>query len=132
MDVEGRMTDPGERTSGRERQILDVLHRMGEASVGDVESALPDAPSYSTVRTLLRVMEKKGLVVHVERGRAYVYRPATPTREARRSALKHLVATFFKGSIEDAAMALVDESRADAATRRRLGRRIARARREGR
>ena len=120
--------------SRRERQILDVLHQLGRADAGQVRSALDDPPSYSTVRTLLSVMEVKGLVTHTERGRTYVYAPVTPAHVARRSALRHLVATFFGGSVEDAAVALLglDASRADDATRRRLARRIARARREGR
>ena len=121
-----------QRLSRRERQILDALHRMGRASASDVQAALPDAPGYSTVRTLLRVMENKGLVTHAERGRAYVYAPAIPAHVARRSALRHLVATFFGGSVEEAAVALVDEARVDDATRRRLSRRIAQARGEGR
>ncbi len=121
-----------QHTSRRERQILDALHRLEQGTVSDVQAALADAPSYSTVRTLLRVMEEKGLVTHVERGRAYVYVPAIPAREARRSAFRHLVATFFKGSVEEAAVALLDDARVDAATRRRLSRRIVQAQREGR
>src|SRR5262245_5457968 len=123
---------PIQRTSRRERQILDALHRLGHGTVGDVQEALDDAPSYSTVRTLLRVMEEKALVTHVERVRAYRYRPATSSRVPRRSALRHLVATFFKGNVEEAAVALLDATRADPATLRRLSRRIAQARREGR
>lgn len=124
--------DAMQRTTRRERQILDALHRLGQGSVSDVLGALVDAPSYSTVRTLLRVMEEKGLVTHVERGRAYVYSPATSLRAARRSALRHLLATFFKGNVEEAAIALLEEVRPDPETLRRLSRRIARARREGR
>jgi len=124
--------DAMQRTTRRERQILDALHRLGQGSVSDVQEALEDAPSYSTVRTLLRVMEEKGLVTHVERGRAYVYSPATSLRAARRSALRHLLTTFFKGNVEEAAIALLEEARADPQTLRRLSRRIAQARREGR
>src|SRR5262245_5444084 len=121
-----------ERLSGRERQILDVLHRMNTASAAEVRAALEDAPGYSAVRTLLRVMEEKGLVTRGERGRAYVYSPATPVHVARRSALRHLVTTFFGGSVEDAAVALLDLGHASGAARRKLSRRIAQARREGR
>ncbi len=121
-----------QQVSRRERQILDLLHRLGQGTVSDVQSELTDAPSYSTVRTLLGVMERKGLVVHVERGKAYVYSPAASRRSARHSALRHLVTTFFNGSVEEAAIALLDETGVDAATRRRLKRRIEQARREGR
>src|SRR5262245_43928141 len=118
--------------SRRERQILDVLHRLGRASVLEVQKQLADPPSYSSVRTLLGVMESKGLVTHVVRGKAYVYAPASSPVAARRSALRHLIATFFRGSAEDAAIALLDEVDIDPATRRRLSRRIAQARQEGR
>jgi predicted transcriptional regulator len=121
-----------ERASRRERQILDILHRVGPGTVGEVLEQMADAPSYSTVRTLLRVMEEKGLVVHTERGKAYVYTPATSPKAARRLALRHLVTTFFQGSAEDAAIALLDEAGIDAATRKRLSQRIAQAWREGR
>jgi predicted transcriptional regulator len=120
------------RASRRERQILDILHRQGPSTVGDVLGHMDEAPTYSTVRTLLRIMEEKGLVVHTERGKAYVYAPAASAKAARRSALRHLVTTFFQGSAEDAAMALLDETGLDPATRKRLSQRIAQARREGR
>ncbi len=124
--------DAMQRLSRRERQILDILHRAGAATAGEVQSSLADPPSNSTVRTLLRIMERKRLVTHVERERAYVYSPAMSADVAGRSALRHLLKTFFRGSVEDAAVALLDEAGADSETRRRLGRRIARARREGR
>src|SRR5262245_18003993 len=101
--------DPA-RASRRERQILDILHRMGPGTVGEVQAQMEDAPSYSTVRTLLGVMEEKGLVAHRARGKAYVYAPATSAKAARRSALRHLVTTFFQGSAEDAAIALLDDA----------------------
>src|SRR5262245_32001866 len=128
------MTSEPQRLSRRERQILDVLHRVNTASAAEVRSALDDPPTYSTVRTLLRVMEEKGLVTRGERGRAYVYSPATPVHIARRWALRHLVSTFFGGSVEDAAVALLglESARASAGSRRRLMRRVAQARREGR
>jgi predicted transcriptional regulator len=118
--------------SRRERQILDVLHRLGRGSVLEVQQQLDDPPSYSSVRTLLGVMEAKGLVTHAVRGKAYVYAPASSPVAARRSALRHLIATFFRGSAEDAAIALLEEAGVDPAARRRLGRRIAQARKEGR
>ena len=125
--------DTTERLSRRERQILDVLHRIGRGSVGEVLGELSDPPSYSTVRTLLRIMEKKGLVTHAESRRSYVYTPAMPSHVARRSALRHVVSTFFEGSVEQAAAALLNlnDSRIDPETRRRLKRRISQARREG-
>ena len=82
----------------RERQIMDVLYRLGRATAGEILSALPGAPSYSTVRTQLRVLETKGHVRHEEHGLRYVYMPTVPRYSARKSALKHLVDTFFEGS----------------------------------
>jgi predicted transcriptional regulator len=82
----------------RERQIMDVLYRTGRATAAEIMEALPGSPSYSTVRTQLRVLEGKGHVVHEEQGLRYVYAPTVPRRSARRSALKHLVDTFFDGS----------------------------------
>src|SRR5690349_16275213 len=89
------MKDAMRPVSRRERQILDVLHRRGAASAGEVQEALDDAPSYSAIRALLRVMEEKELVTHTESGRTYVYRPAVSARTARRNALRHVVSTFF-------------------------------------
>jgi predicted transcriptional regulator len=120
--------------SRRERQIMDVLHRLGSGSAADVQRELPDPPTYSAVRALLRVLEQKGRVGHVELGRTYVYRPTTSPSVARRAALEHLVSTFFGGSIEEAAAALMSlpKDRLDASARRRLARKIAEAEREGR
>jgi predicted transcriptional regulator len=82
----------------RERQIMDVLYRLGRATAAEILDALPGAPSYSTVRTQLRVLETKGHVRHEEHGLRYVYMPTVPRHAARKSALKHLVDTFFDGS----------------------------------
>ena len=82
----------------RERQIMDRLYRLGRATANDVLDGLPGAPSYSTVRTQLRVLEGKGHVRHESDGLRYVYMPTVPRHSARRSALKHLVETFFDGS----------------------------------
>ena len=82
----------------RERQIMDALYRMGKATAGEILEALPGAPSYSTVRTQLRTLETKGHVRHEEHGLRYVYIPIVPRHSARKSALKHLVDTFFDGS----------------------------------
>src|SRR5919201_1577923 len=86
--------------SRRERQIMDILFRRGRATAGEVMTELPGDPSYSTVRTQLRVLEEKGHVRHEEQGLRYVYLPAVPRHAARKSALRHLVDTFFDGSAE--------------------------------
>lgn len=91
----------------RERQIMDVLYRLGRGTAGDVMERLPGAPSYSTVRTQLRVLETKGHVRHEEEGLRYVYMPTVPRHAARRSALKHLVDTFFEGSSAKVVAALL-------------------------
>ncbi|MPZ20300.1 MAG: BlaI/MecI/CopY family transcriptional regulator [Luteitalea sp.] len=91
----------------RERQIMDILYRRGRATAAEVMDELPGDSSYSTVRTQLRVLEEKGHVRHEEHGLRYVYSPAVPRRAARRSALKHLVDTFFDGSTEKVVGALL-------------------------
>jgi predicted transcriptional regulator len=91
----------------RERQIMDVLYRLGRATAAEIMDALPGAPSYSTVRTQLRVLEGKGHVRHEEQGLRYVYLPTLPRHAARRSALKHLVETFFDGSSAKVVAALL-------------------------
>jgi predicted transcriptional regulator len=120
--------------SRRERQIMDILHRRGEATASEVMAELADPPSYSAVRALLRVLEQKGRISHSERGRTYVFRPTASRQTVRRQALRHLIFTFFGGSAEAAASALLDlsDDQIDSATRKRLARRIAAARREGR
>jgi BlaI family penicillinase repressor len=96
--------------SRRERQIMDFLFRHGRATVADVQAGIPDPPSYSAVRAMLRTLEEKGHVTHEEDGRAYVYRPTVAREQARRSALRHLLSTFFAGSTEQAVAALLDLS----------------------
>lgn len=93
--------------SRRERQIMDILYKLERASVGGVLAKLADKPSYSTVRAQLRVLEEKGHVRHEEHGLRYVYIPAVPRDVARRSALRHLVETFFEGSTEKVVAALL-------------------------
>src|SRR5499427_10795062 len=91
----------------RERQIMDILYRRGRATAGEVMEELSGNPNYSTVRTQLRVLEEKGHVRHEEHGLRYVYTPAVPRSSARKSALRHLVDTFFEGSTEGAVAALL-------------------------
>jgi BlaI family transcriptional regulator, penicillinase repressor len=93
--------------SRRERQIMDVLYRLERGSVAEVLSHLPGKPNYSTVRAQLRVLEEKGHVRHEEHGLRYIYVPVVPRAVARRSALRHLVETFFDGSAEKVVAALL-------------------------
>jgi BlaI family transcriptional regulator, penicillinase repressor len=91
----------------RERQVMDILYRLGSASAADVMKELPDDPSDSTVRTHLRILEEKGHVRHEEIGLRYVYSPTKPRTAVRQSALRHLVDTFFDGSAEKVVAALI-------------------------
>lgn len=93
--------------SRRERQIMDLLYELGRATAAEVMKALPGEPSDSTVRTQLRVLEAKGHVRHEEDGQKYVYLPVVPRRVVRKSALKHVVNTFFDGSVEKVVAALL-------------------------
>jgi predicted transcriptional regulator len=112
--------------SRRERQIMDVLYRLERATVADVLRKLPGKPHYSTVRAQLRVLEEKGHVRHEEHGLRYVYVPTVPRDIARRSALRHLVETFFDGSAEKVVAALLggEVSRISQEELDRLGRLI--------
>lgn len=94
--------------SRRERQIMDIIFARGESTAAEVVEALPDAPSYSTVRALLRILEEKGHLKHREDGKRYVFLPTEPVEKASRSALKQVVQTFFEGSLASAVAALVD------------------------
>jgi predicted transcriptional regulator len=91
----------------RERHIMDILFRLGRATADEVMLELSGKRSYSTVRTQLRVLEQKGYVRHEERGRQFVYTPTVPLRSARKSALRHVVDTFFDGSVEKVVAALL-------------------------
>ena len=93
--------------SRRERQIMDIIFRRGRATAAEVMEELPGNPSYSTVRTQLRVLEEKGHVRHQEEGLKYVYLPVMARHTARKSALRHLIETFFEGSAEKAVAALL-------------------------
>ena len=94
--------------SRRERQIMDALHQRGRASAAEVQALLPDPPSYSAVRALLRILEDKGHIQHLREGARYVYLPRMSQEGARRSALKRVVATFFQGSVTQAVAALLE------------------------
>src|SRR5262245_23194542 len=120
--------------SRRERQIIDVLYRRGRATAAEVMAELPGSPSYSTVRTQLRVLEAKGHVRHEDDGQRYVYSPAVPRGTVRRSALKHLVETFFDGSIEQTVAALLgsDAARLSNDELERIAELIDKARKDGR
>jgi predicted transcriptional regulator len=118
----------------RERQIVDAVYRLRKASVAEVRAALPDPPSYSAVRAMLNLLEKKGHVRHERDGIRYRYLPVVTPKKAQRSALRHLVSTFFHGSPVAAATALLEMSGAKISReeRERLEALIARAESEGR
>ena len=125
---------PETRLSRRERQIMDVVYQRGQCSAAEILEALPDPPSYSAVRALLRILEEKGHLRHEQQGTHYVYLPTVNPEKARRSALQRLVETFFHGSASQAAMALLDLSGRDLSTTEldRLAGLIEDCRKEGR
>jgi predicted transcriptional regulator len=102
------VTPAQEELSARERQIMDVVWRLGEATAAQVRDEVPDAPSYSAVRALMRILEEKGHLKHRLEGRRYVYLPTAPKSRAQRSALQRMVRTFFGDSPERAVAALLD------------------------
>ena len=97
-----------ETLARRERQVMDILYRRGEATAQEVLDEMPDPPTYSAVRALLATMMEKGLVAFRKDSRRYVYRPAVPEKKAKRSALKQLLSTFFEGKPEKLVAALLD------------------------
>jgi BlaI family transcriptional regulator, penicillinase repressor len=119
--------------SKRERQIMDVLYGAGRATAADVRARMPDAPSYSAVRTLLHILEEKGHLRHEQDGLRYVYVPTVTPAKAQRSALKHMIDTFFGGSAARGMAALFELSGADLDEDelRRLRRMIDEARKKG-
>ena len=119
--------------SRRERQIIDILYEQGRATAAEVQAALPDPPSYSAVRAMLRILEDKGHVKHEQDGPRYVYVPTVARDNAKRSALRHMLQTFFDGSAEQAISALLDDSSTRLSDREldRLARMIDLARRTG-
>ena len=118
--------------SRRERQIVDALYKIGRASAADIRAEIPAAPSYSAVRSLLRILEEKGHARHESQGTRYVYLPSVPRESARTSALTRIVQTFFDGSAAQAAAALVDSGSLSDEDLTRLSALIDRARKEGR
>lgn len=120
--------------SRRERQIMDFLFQRGKASVGEVMDGIPNPPGYSAVRATLRTLEQKGRVVHEEDGRAYIYRPTLRREAARRSALTHVLKTFFDNSAEQAVAALLElrGTKLSQAELDRVSRLVDNAKKEGR
>ena len=120
--------------SRRERQIMEIVYRAGRATAGEVLAQLPDPPSYSAVRALLRILENKGHLRHEHSGTRYVYVATVGKQSARRTALRSMVDTFFEGSASNVVAALLDLSRDDLSDQElaRLSRLIEQARKEGR
>jgi predicted transcriptional regulator len=118
----------------REREIMDILHRRGRATAHEVLEDLAEPPSYSAVRTFLRLLEERGHIRHEQDGPRYVYMPTVARRVAQRSAVAHLVYTFFDGSVEDAVATLVESSkpRLSPAELDRIASLVAKAKKEGR
>ncbi len=127
------MKNPHNELSRRERQIVDILYAHGRATAAEVQSLLPDPPSYSAVRAMLRILEEKGHVRHDQDGPRYVYLPTVARDNAKRSAMRHMLQTFFDGSAAQAISALLDDSSAKLSDAEldRLARMIEDARRTG-
>ena len=128
------MTSKPDPLTRREREIMDVLHRRGRATAQEVLEDLAEPPSYSAVRTFLRLLEERGHVRHVQEGPRYVYTPTVERRDAQRSALAHLVETFFDGSVENAVASLVESSKPKLSREEldRIAALLAKAKKEGR
>ena len=126
------MAQHSDGLSRRERQIMDVIYARGQATAAEVTAALPDPPSYSAVRALLRILEQKGHLRHEEDGPRYVFLPTVSRDRARKSALRNLVRTFFDDSPAQAAAALIDQADLSDADVARLAAMIEKARTEGR
>lgn len=127
------MKPPHHELSRRERQIIDILYTRGRSTAAEVQATLPDPPSYSAVRAMLRILEDKGHIRHEQEGPRYVYLPTVARDSAKRSAMRHLLRTFFNGSAEQAISALLDDSSAKLSDTEldRLARLIEHARRSG-
>ena len=128
----GKKKTASAELGARERQIMDVIFALGEASVGDVHQRLADPPSYSAVRTMIRLLESKDLLRHRQEGIKYVYRPTQSKESASKRALKHLVTTFFGGSTSDAMAALIESEKLSNDDLTEIENLIQQARKEGR
>ncbi len=128
------MPNSQKNLSRRERQIMDIIYQLGQATAAEVLENLPDPPSYSAVRAMLKILEDKGHLRHKQQGPRYVFLPKVSREKAKRSAVKHLLQTFFDGSAESAVATLLDVSRSDLsnADLDRLNSLISQARKEGR
>ena len=126
--------DPATDLSRRERQVMEILHRRNGATVAEIMEDLPDPPTYSAVRSVLRILREKELITHREDGPRYVYSPAEPTERAREDVLAHVVRTYFGNSPESAVTALLrmSDMEMDDAEVERLRSRIRSARESGR
>jgi BlaI family transcriptional regulator, penicillinase repressor len=126
--------EPHSTLSRRERQIMDILYRLGRATANEVMAGLPGDPHYSTVRTQLRVLETKGHVRHDEQGLRYIYMPTAPRHAVRQSAMRHLIETFFEGSAEKMLSTLLGSEGAKLSEEEldRLAKLIEKARKAGR
>jgi predicted transcriptional regulator len=122
-----------EHLSRRERQIMDIIYRRGQASALEVLQDLADPPSKTAVRTLLRILEEKGHLEHVQEGQTYIYRPRQSRRQAGKSALQRVLETFFGGSLEQAVAAHLGDENTDLSPEElaRLARLIQEARKKG-
>jgi len=118
----------------REREIMDIIYKLGRATAGEVMERLSGEPTYSTVRAQLRVLEDKGYVLHEEEGLRYVYTPKVPRHEVRQSALRHVVDTFFEGSTQKVVAALLgtDGSKVSPEELERIAELVDKARKGGR
>jgi BlaI family transcriptional regulator, penicillinase repressor len=125
---------PSEDLTRRERQVMDILHRRAESTVAEIMAELPDPPTYSAVRSILRILGEKQLIAFREDGPRYVYFPAAPTEQAQADVLDHVVRTYFAGSTEQAVTALLrmSDTTLTNAELKSLRARIAGARRSGR
>ena len=112
VGVNGMSPQPHLDLSRRERQIIDILYAQGRATAAEVQAALPEPPSYSAVRAMLRILEEKGHVKHEQDGPRYVYKPTVARDNAKKSAMRHMLQTFFDGSAEQAISALLDDQSA--------------------
>jgi predicted transcriptional regulator len=129
------MTKPSPATlTRREREIMDILYRRGRATAAEVLEDMANPPTYSAVRALLRILEDEGHIKHVQDGPRYVYLPAVARNDARKSALSHVVTTFFDGSVEQVVATLVESSRSKLSREEleRLSQLIEKAKKEGR